>query len=87
MAPPQQIQAPQAVAPTPQPQESVSPLSPVPPQGLPSLNNLYKTQLCKHFMQTKHCHVGAKCHFAHGENELRKKDDVSISNLFRPRIS
>lgn len=58
----------------------------MPPQmgpdgSLPSLNNLYKTQLCKHFQQTKHCHVGNKCHFAHGENELRKKEDVSIMTL------
>ncbi|TNV87569.1 hypothetical protein FGO68_gene2690 [Halteria grandinella] len=45
---------------------------------LPSLNSLYKTQLCKHYQQNKHCHVGNKCHFAHGENELRKKEDVSI---------
>lgn len=84
MAPQQPVPATLAVAPTPQPQESGTPFQPVPPQGLPSLNNLYKTQLCKHFMQTKHCHVGAKCHFAHGENELRKKDDVSISNISRP---
>jgi hypothetical protein len=46
-------------------------------------NNLYKTQLCKHFMQTKHCHVGSKCHFAHGEHELRKPNDVSIILLLQ----
>ena len=40
------------------------------------MNNLFKTQLCKHFMQTKHCHVGNKCHFAHGEHELRKREEV-----------
>ena len=46
-------------------------------------NNLYKTQPCKHFMQTRNCHVGSKCHFAHGEHELRKPNDVSsrLANL------
>ncbi|CDW71209.1 zinc finger [Stylonychia lemnae] len=39
------------------------------------LNNLYKTQLCKHFQQTKQCHVGKRCHFAHGEHELRKREE------------
>lgn len=43
-----------------------------------AFNNLYKTQLCKHFMQTGNCHVGSKCHFSHGEHELRKPNDVSL---------
>ena len=38
-------------------------------------NNLYKTQLCKHFQQTNHCHVGSRCHFAHGEHEMRKREE------------
>lgn len=46
-------------------------------------NNLYKTQICKHFMQSKYCHVGAKCHFAHGEHELRKPEDVSNCFIFK----
>lgn len=34
-------------------------------------NNLYKTELCKHFMETGSCRYGTKCQFAHGEHELR----------------
>lgn len=34
-------------------------------------NNLYKTELCKHFMDTGACRYGSKCQFAHGEHELR----------------
>ena len=34
-------------------------------------NNLYKTELCKHFMDNGHCRYGNKCQFAHGETELR----------------
>lgn len=49
--------------------------------AMPQFNNLYKTQYCKHFQQTKHCHVGARCHFAHGEHELRKREEVSVNKL------
>lgn len=42
-------------------------------------NPRFKTSLCKHFEETGKCNVGAKCHFAHGQVELRGKDDVSIS--------
>lgn len=34
-------------------------------------NSLYKTELCKHFMDTGNCRYGTKCQFAHGETELR----------------
>lgn len=34
-------------------------------------NTLYKTELCKHFMDTGTCRYGNKCQFAHGEHELR----------------
>lgn len=34
-------------------------------------NNLYKTELCKHFTENGACRYGAKCQFAHGEDELR----------------
>ena len=39
---------------------------------------LYKTQICKHFMQSGHCAKGEACHFAHGDAELRRKEDVSL---------
>jgi len=31
--------------------------------------------MCKHFEQSGSCPLGAKCHFAHGEHELRKITD------------
>lgn len=34
-------------------------------------NSLYKTELCKHFMDNGACRYGSKCQFAHGEEELR----------------
>lgn len=34
-------------------------------------NNLYKTELCKHFCETGSCRYNTKCQFAHGEEELR----------------
>lgn len=35
----------------------------------------YKTTLCKHFMQTGECQMAERCHFAHGEEDRRSKDD------------
>ncbi|KAE9005328.1 hypothetical protein PF006_g11881 [Phytophthora fragariae] len=34
-------------------------------------NNLYKTELCKHYTENGSCRYGSKCQFAHGEDELR----------------
>lgn len=54
---------------------------PVVPQGSPlqpgpSANNrklnLYKTELCRSWEEKGTCRYGAKCQFAHGEDELRK---------------
>lgn len=44
-------------------------------QGKPEINLKYKTEMCRHYEQQKHCLLGDKCHFAHGEAELRKPDD------------
>lgn len=33
--------------------------------------NLYKTELCRSFMETNTCRYGVKCQFAHGRHELR----------------
>ena len=44
--------------------------------GGPSANNrklgLYKTELCRSWEEKGSCRYGAKCQFAHGEEELRK---------------
>lgn len=52
----------------------------------PSANNrklgLYKTELCRSWEEKHSCRYGAKCQFAHGEEELRKVSrhpKVSIS--------
>jgi butyrate response factor 1 len=37
----------------------------------PSKQNLYKTELCRNWMETRQCRYGPKCQFAHGEDELR----------------
>jgi len=34
-------------------------------------SRLYKSELCKTFMETGHCKYGGKCQYAHGEKELR----------------
>ena len=46
-------------------------------QGGPrqSINNLYKTQVCKHFMNDKSCSKGNSCHYAHGDAELRRRNE------------
>lgn len=33
--------------------------------------NLYKTELCRSFMETNTCRYGIKCQFAHGRHEIR----------------
>ena len=42
-----------------------------------SQNNLinYKIAKCKNWEQDKTCRYGSKCTFAHGDEELRKKED------------
>lgn len=43
----------------------------------------FKTKLCHHFMTTGKCYYGAKCHFAHGEHQLRRSADSAP--LIHPR--
>lgn len=40
------------------------------------MNPKYKTSLCKHWTTTGNCSIGSRCHFAHGERELRNPNDV-----------
>ncbi|KAL4446923.1 hypothetical protein ABPG74_014895 [Tetrahymena malaccensis] len=46
----------------------------------------YKTNLCRHWQTSGNCQIGAKCHFAHGQEELRNpndpiKDPTVIANV------
>lgn len=45
------------------------------------VNEKYKTQKCRHFENQGKCDLGDKCHFAHGDNELRKITDVSLRSI------
>jgi hypothetical protein len=42
-----------------------------------TLKQKYKTQMCKHFLQTGTCPLQQYCQFAHGPTELRQSNDVS----------
>ena len=44
-------------------------------QNKQALNSLYKTQICKHFMNDHNCSKGNSCHFAHGDLELRRRNE------------
>lgn len=44
----------------------------------PQMNPKYKTSLCKHWTTTGNCSIGSRCHFAHGERELRNPNDVFL---------
>eukprot|EP00179_Madagascaria_erythrocladioides_P007397 CAMPEP_0198322046 /NCGR_PEP_ID=MMETSP1450-20131203/10608_1 /TAXON_ID=753684 ORGANISM="Madagascaria erythrocladiodes, Strain CCMP3234" /NCGR_SAMPLE_ID=MMETSP1450 /ASSEMBLY_ACC=CAM_ASM_001115 /LENGTH=368 /DNA_ID=CAMNT_0044025637 /DNA_START=253 /DNA_END=1359 /DNA_ORIENTATION=+ len=39
--------------------------------GTGARNQLFKTELCRTFMETGKCRYGSKCQFAHGQSELR----------------
>ncbi|CAD8087484.1 unnamed protein product [Paramecium sonneborni] len=41
--------------------------------GMP--NAKYKTTLCRHYQATRQCAIGAKCQFAHGQEEMRSIND------------
>lgn len=43
-----------------------------------NINVKYKTSRCRHFEQHGNCQMGDRCHFAHGDEELRSVNDVYI---------
>jgi hypothetical protein len=43
--------------------------------GQTEINDKYKSERCRHFETHKNCALGDKCHFAHGDEELRKPGD------------
>ncbi|CAD8171469.1 unnamed protein product [Paramecium pentaurelia] len=56
----------------------------------PQMNPKYKTSLCKHWTTTGNCSIGSRCHFAHGERELRNPNDplpqLPSQNLQDPKL-
>lgn len=38
-------------------------------------NTRYKTQMCMHYKRNRICPAGKDCHYAHGEDELRRAED------------
>ena len=46
-----------------------------PQGGQTEINDKYKSERCRHFETHKNCALGDKCHFAHGDEELRKPGD------------
>ncbi|KAJ4970268.1 hypothetical protein NE237_003367 [Protea cynaroides] len=48
--------------------------------------NGYKTRLCNRYNSSEGCRFGDKCHFAHGESELRSPNNQSGGNLRRGQV-
>ncbi|KNC49283.1 uncharacterized protein AMSG_05278 [Thecamonas trahens ATCC 50062] len=62
------------------------------PDGSRHVLVLYKTTICKHWKQRGTCKFGSKCLFAHGETDLRSRNDnlghtKTIKQVFRPSPS
>ena len=51
-----------------------APVTPVKKRKLPpaAKSDMYKTRMCRNYMETGRCKYGRVCQFAHGMKELRK---------------
>lgn len=49
--------------------------------------NGYKTKLCNQFNTATGCRFGARCHFAHGESDLRPSSNMPRGNSRRPIVN
>ena len=51
-----------------------APVTPVKKRKLPpaATSDMYKTRMCRNYMETGKCKYGRVCQFAHGMKELRK---------------
>ena len=57
-----------------QPSPPAAPVTPVKKRKLPpaAKSDMYKTRMCRNYMETGRCKYGKVCQFAHGMKELRK---------------
>ena len=57
-----------------QPSTPAAPVTPVKKRKLPpaAKSDMYKTRMCRNYMETGKCKYGRVCQFAHGMKELRK---------------
>ena len=57
-----------------QPSPPAAPVTPVKKRKLPpaAKSDMYKTRMCRNYMETGRCKYGRVCQFAHGMKELRK---------------
>ena len=59
-----------------------APVTPVKKRKLPpaAKSDMYKTRMCRNYMETGRCKYGRLCQFAHGRKELRKYSLCVCSN-------
>ena len=57
----------------------VPPNEPIPKSSTISKMQKFKTSICRNF-QNGNCQMGEACHFAHGDEDLRKSTDVRFIN-------
>ena len=47
------------------------------------INEKYKTELCRHYQNRGQCALVDRCHFAHGDVELRKVGDALSAEQYQ----